>query len=188
MNDVQMKSPRLNGIDIDALGTMVDAIAADPAAAMVQFRVRTGWTGGTRSESLVESFTIGGETVARRFKIVADEPIELCGSNTAPNPQELLMAAINACMTVGYVANAALRGITLEAMHIEMHGELDLRGFLGLDAEVAAGYHDLNYTVRMKGDGTEAQYAEIHDAVMRTSPNYFNMARPVRMHGRLEAM
>ena len=69
----------------------------------------------------------------RNFTIVADEPMELLGTNTAPNPQELLMAAVNACMMVGYVCQAAIRGITLDDCRIETEGELDLRGFLGLD-------------------------------------------------------
>ncbi len=179
---------KANGIDLNALGLMVEAIKSDPVEARVEFRVRTGWTGGTRSETVVDSYVLGGETFARRFKIVADEPLELCGSNTAPNPQELLMAAVNACMIVGYVANAALRGINLSSLEIEMHGELDLRGFLGLDEAVAPGYHVIDYTVRVDGDGSDALYQEVHEAVMRTSPNYFNMARPIRMNGRLEPM
>ena len=176
---------KTNGLDLDVLGTVVEAVQADPAQALVQFRVQTRWTGQTRSESTVDSYVLGGERIERRFKIVADEPIELLGANTAPNPQELLMSAVNACMTVGYVANASLRGITLEALEIEMQGELDLRGFLGLSDDVPPGYRRLDYVVRMKGDGTAAQYEEIHQAVMKTSPNYFNMARPIRMNGTL---
>ncbi|MGC7358423.1 OsmC family protein, partial [Mycobacteroides abscessus subsp. massiliense] len=66
----------------------------------------------------------------------ADEPPELLGGNTAPNPQELLMAALNACMSVGYAAVAATMGVTVRSLEIETTGELDLRGFLGLDANV----------------------------------------------------
>ncbi len=91
------------------------------------------------------------------------------------------MAALNACMTVGYVAQCAIRGITLESLEIETEGEIDIRGFLGIDPDVAAGYESLNYTVRIKGDGTEEQFAEIHEAVMATSPNFYNLSRPVAL-------
>ena len=64
------------------------------------------------------------------------------------------MAALNACMTVGYVAQAAVRGITLDDCRIETEGELDLRGFLGLDETVPPGYRRINYIVRIEGDGT----------------------------------
>ena len=176
---------KVNGLDLDALDETVEAIKADPGRAAAQFRVRTEWAGQTRSESRVESFTLGGERIARDFTIVADEPTELLGTNTAPNPQELLMAAVNACMTVGYVAQASIRGISLDRCVIEMEGELDLRGFLGLDDEVPPGYRRIHYSVALDGDGTREQYEEIHRAVMATSPNYFNMARPIEMCGTL---
>jgi len=179
-------APRVtNGIDLNALDQVVEAIGGDPAVGVVGFRVSTEWGGQTRSRSTVESYTIGGNDVPRSFTIDADEPLELLGTNRAPNPQELLMSAVNACMMVGYVAQAAVRGITLESCRIETSGELDLRGFLGLSDEVPPGYRQINYTVHLKGDGTAEQFAEIHQAVMKTSPNYFNMARPIRMNGTL---
>ncbi len=116
---------------------------------------------------------------------MSDEPVELLGSNEAPNPQELLLAALNACMMVGYVAGASLKGITLDTVEIRTRGELDLRGFLGLDESVSPGYRRINYTVHISGNGTREQFEEIHQAVMATSPNYFNMAQPIQMCGRL---
>jgi len=115
-----------------------------------------------------------------------DEPHELFGQNTAPNPQEMLMTALNACIMVGYVAEAAVKGIALEKVEVETAGELDLRGFLGIDPGVRPGYESLRYTVRLKGDGTHEQFREIHENVIRTSPNYFNVSRPIRIDAKLE--
>ena len=175
----------VNGLDLNALEEMVGTVRSDPACGAACFRVKTEWKGQTRSESTVESFTCAGEPIARNFPIVADEPHELLGTNSAPNPQELLMSALNACMTVGYVAQAAIRGIRLEDCRIETEGELDLRGFLGLDDEVPPGYRRIDFTVHLEGDGTPEQYREMHEAVMATSPNYFNFAHAVEMNGRL---
>jgi uncharacterized OsmC-like protein len=99
-------------------------------------------------------FKIGGEQVPRRFSIDVDEPCELGGSNRFANPQEYLLASLNACMMVGYVAQCALRGIMLEKLEIETHGDIDLRGFLGIDPAVPPGYDSLSYVVRIKGSGT----------------------------------
>lgn len=177
----------VNGIDLKALDETIDAINADAGCANVQFRVRTDWNGQTRSTSTIDGYRIGGKEVARGFEIIADEPHELLGANSAPNPQELLMSAVNACMMVGYVAQASIRGIRLDSCAIETEGELDLRGFLGLDAAVPNGYRRIHYTVTLKGDGTPEQYEDIHKAVMATSPNYFNMAQPIEMCGTLNA-
>jgi uncharacterized OsmC-like protein len=176
----------VNGIDVAALRGVMRAIADEPAKGLVEFRVRSAWQGQTRSETTVESYSIGGAEVKRRFQIAADEPFELLGTNTAPNPQELLMSALNACIMVGYVVGASVEGITLESVEIETRGELDLRGFLGIDATVPPGYEALQYRVKLKGNGTPAQYRKIHDTVRRTSPNYFNVSRPIRIDAELE--
>ena len=176
---------QVNGLDVDALEAVMREVERDPAKGQVEFRVRSEWKGQTRSRSVVESYTIGGQRVHRSFAIDADEPFELLGRNTAPNPQELLMTALNACITVGYVAGASMRGIALEKVEIETSGALDLRGFLGIDAAVPAGYETIRYTVRIKGGGTPAQFQEIHEAVLKTSPNYFNITRPVTVDARL---
>ena len=177
--------PAINGLELEAIERMAANVQNNPSCGSAAFRVRTEWKGQTRSESTVESFTCAGESIRRSFTIVSDEPRELLGTDTAPNPQELLLSALNACMMVGYVAQASIRGITLDDCRIETEGELDLRGFLGLDEDVPPGYRRINYTVHLEGDGTRDQYEEIHQAVMATSPNYFNLAQPVQMCGRL---
>src|SRR5512147_1253692 len=91
----------VNGLDVDALHGVIEEVKKDPAKGIVGFRVTSRWQGQTRSEASVESYRIGGQEVKRQFKIAIDEPLELLGENTAPNPQELLMTAFNACITVG---------------------------------------------------------------------------------------
>jgi uncharacterized OsmC-like protein len=171
----------INGINVDDLFALIERVRTDPAKGKTQWRVSTTWQGQTRSRAEVEGFGIGGEQVLRRFAIDIDEPNELGGSNRFANPQEYLIAALNACLTVGYVAQCAVRGIALESLVIKTEGEIDLRGFLGIDAAVAPGYENLRYTVHIKGDGTKEQFAEIHEAVMATSPNFYNLSRPVTL-------
>ena len=180
-----VKNAPVNGLDLVALGEVVEEIQKDASKGIVGFDVVTRWKGQTRSETTVDGFTLAGERIARSHKIVADEPFELLGADSAPNPQELLMAAFNACITVGYVAGASLKGINLESLEIKTRGELDLRGFLGISDAVAPGYENIDYVVTIKGDGSPEDFEEIHQTVMKTSPNYFNMSRPIKMNGSL---
>ena len=177
--------PPVKGLDLEALKETVEAVRTDPARGRVAWRVSTEWKGQARTESTVESCTVGGEVVPRSFTVVADEPRELLGSNSAPSPHELLMAAVSSCMMIAYVAQAAVRRIRLDDCRIEIEGEFDLRGLLGIDETVPPGYRRLCYVVHLDGDGTREQYEEIHQAVMSTSPNYFNLAQPIQMCGRL---
>jgi uncharacterized OsmC-like protein len=171
----------VNGINTDDLFALIERVKSDPAEGKTHWRVSTTWQGQTRSRAEVDGCVVGGEEVARRFAIDIDEPYELGGSNQSANPQEYLIAALNACMTVGYVAQCAVRGITVDSLVIETEGEIDLRGFLGIDPAVPAGYDSLRYKVRIKGDGTKEQFAEVHKAVMDTSPNFYNLSRPVTL-------
>jgi uncharacterized OsmC-like protein len=171
----------VNGINVDDLFALIDGVKREPAKGMTNWRVTTTWHGQARSRAEIESYEIGGKNVPRRFSIDIDEPRELGGSNSFANPQDHLIAALNACMMVGYVAQSAVRGITLESLAIETDGKIDLRGFLGIDPAVPQGYENLNYTVRIKGNGTKEQFAEIHQAVMATSPNFYNLSRAVAL-------
>ena len=171
----------VNGINVDDLFALIEGVKREPAKGKTNWHVTTTWQGQARSRAEIESYEIGGEKVPRRFSIDIDEPHELGGANGFANPQEHLIAALNACMAVGYAAQCAVRGITLESLAIETDGEIDLRGFLGIDPAVPAGYETLNYTVRIKGNGTKEQFAEIHQAVMATSPNFYNMSRAVAL-------
>jgi organic hydroperoxide reductase OsmC/OhrA len=175
------ESTVVNGINVDDLFALIDEVKREPAKGKTNWHVTTTWQGQARSRAEIESYEIGGEKVPRRFTIDIDEPRELGGSNSFANPQEHLIAALNACMMVGYAAQCAVRGIALESLAIETGGEIDLRGFLGIDPAVSQGYEKLSYTVRIKGSATKEQFAEVHNAVMATSPNFYNLSRPVAL-------
>ncbi|PRY03407.1 OsmC family protein [Paraburkholderia sp. BL25I1N1] len=184
--NAQSDEPNIvNCVNVDDLFALIEGVKGDASKAATSWRVATTWQGQTRTRAEVEGFAIGGQEVSRRFTIDIDEPCELGGSNQFANPQEHLIAALNACIAVGYVAQCAVRGITLQSLEIETEGDIDLRGFLGIDPDVANGYESLRYTVRIKGSGTKQQFAEIHDAVMATSPNVYNLANAVTLKSTL---
>lgn len=175
----------LNGIDADALRALATACVEDAAQAQTRWQVNTRWMGGTKSRTHVDHFEIGGRRVDRRFAIMTDEPLELGGTNTMPSPPETLMAGLNACMTVGYVAVASLMGVKIDSIEITCEGDIDLRGFFEIDPDVPAGYDALQYTIRVSGDGTPEQFEQIHETVCRASPMRYTVANPVRLDATL---
>jgi len=176
----------LNGIDTDALRATIEAITGDPAKGGTDWAIRSVWKGGTRADHHVRGFGIGGEYIERPFVISSDEPEQLCGTNQFPNPQEYLLAGMNACMMVGYAAVAALMGIRLTKLEVRTEGSIDLRGFLGIDASVPRGYPALEQCVHITApDATREQLQTLHETVMATSPNYYNITRTVPTDSRL---
>jgi len=180
MTTTTTRTPEIrNGVDVAALHGLIADIKADPARGMTNFHVTTRWAGGARSETEVAGWTIGGEEKPKNFTIAIDEPPELLGKNTAPNPQETLLAAMNACIMATYVALFAAHGVNLESLEIETEGDIDLRGFLAIDKAIKPGYDELRYTVRVKCDGDPETINAVHQAVIATSPNYWNMANAI---------
>src|SRR4030095_8714105 len=98
---VLMSVKTVNGLDVDEITDVAQEIERDPAKGTAEFRVRTEWMGQMRSRACGEGLPSGGWQVHRNFTIDADEPFELFGRNTGPNPQEILMGGLNACLTAG---------------------------------------------------------------------------------------
>lgn len=176
----------VNGIDTQAVREFIEQITQDPSKAMTRWDVTTRWVGGTSSETHVDHCYIAGKRVEKDYTIRVDEPFELAGTNRQANPQEYLLAALNACMIVGYSAVAALLGVEIHELSIRTAGDIDLRGFLGVRDDVKPGYDSLRYTVRIKSNGTEEQIRLIHKTVMATSPNRWNIGQPIRLDAELE--
>jgi uncharacterized OsmC-like protein len=186
MNSPAINAPQLlNGLDPQQIAQAAAGLVADPQQAQVKFRARSQWQGALRSRTEIESYELAGQRITRKHAIHSDEPLELLGTNQAPNPQDLLLAALNACMLVGFVAAATGLGISLELLEIESECALDLRGAFGLDPSVKPGADKIRYTVRVRGNGTPAQFEEAHQAMIANSPNRFHLTAPIPMESKL---
>ncbi len=161
------------GFDKQALLGLIDAVRSNPEAGKTVWKAATKWHGGFRSEAQI-----------RDFSIVMDEPTALGGTNTAPNMVEVVLGAYGCCLTTGYAANAALRGIKLEDIQIELEGDLDLNGFFGLKdpAQCCPGYTNVRATVTLTApNATAEQIAALHEAVTKTSPVGAILERPIQV-------
>jgi len=104
------------------------------------------------------------------FIIEADEPPILIGSDKAPNAVQTVLHALASCLIVGFVYNAAVRGINIKAVNINLEGDLDLRGFLGISEDVRPGYQNIRVICRIKSDAPRDRIEEVWEYARRTSP------------------
>ena len=111
----------------------------------------------------------------------------LLGSNNGPNAVELLLAALGFCYSVGFVANAAARGIELEALAYEIEGDLDLRSFLGIDGGPRPGYHGIRAKAIVEAPGAhQHELQKLWTDVQDASPVRDVLANPVPVATTLE--
>lgn len=147
-------SAMVNGIELETLQATVDAIAAEPELGQCRFRASNRWLGGNHNRTTVTGFYGAKQEIAhkQKFELHADEPPILAGHDDGANPVEHLLNALAACVTTSMVAHAAVRGIHIEELESELEGDIDLRGFLGLDYEVPKGYTDIRIKFRVRTD------------------------------------
>jgi uncharacterized OsmC-like protein len=150
--DLSMK--HLNGVDLDTLMGTVNAIQADPELGISKFRASNTWMDGNHNRSMVAGFYAAKQEIAhaQTFTMDADEPAILAGGDQAANPVEHLLHALASCLTTSIVAHAAVRGIEIEELESELEGDIDLNGFLGLDAKKPKGFTEIRARFRVKAD------------------------------------
>lgn len=144
----------LNGVHLETLQGTVNAIAGDSAMGQCRFRASNTWLGGAHNRTRITGFYGASQEIAHRqtYELHADEPPILAGNDVGANPVEHLLNALAACVTTSMVAHAAVRGIRIESLESELEGDIDLRGFLGLDASVPKGFTDIRVNFRVKTD------------------------------------
>lgn len=154
---------RRNGVDVTTLFATLDAVKAQPEAAQFRFRTQNRWIAGTRSVGTIAGFYgVGAEqTHVREYTVEADHPTVLVGTDHAPTPAEILLAALAACLTAGIGNIAAARGVELTEVSSTVEGDIDLRGILGISDEVRNGFDNIRVNFTIRGNAPEAKLREI---------------------------
>ncbi len=150
----EMDTTRVNGIELEVLQGTVQAIQEDPVLGECIFRASNTWLSGNNNRTKVDSFYGAKQEIAHKqtFTMDADEPPILAGQDQGANPVEHLLHALASCVTTSMVAHAAVQGIHIEALESELEGDLDLRGFLGLDPNVPKGFTDIRVNFKVNTD------------------------------------
>ncbi|MGD2073743.1 MAG: OsmC family protein [Gammaproteobacteria bacterium] len=144
----------VNGIHMETLQQTVHAIEREPDLGHCKFRASNTWLGGNHNRTTITGFYGARQEIAhkQKFELHADEPPILAGGDEGANPVEHLLNALAACVTTSMVAHAAVRGIHIEELETELEGDIDLRGFLGLDNDVPKGFTDIRVKFKVKSD------------------------------------
>lgn len=122
--------------------------------------------------------SVGSVWNASGHRLVVDEPAALAGDGLAANPVEYALTALLSCQVVTYRVWAANLGITVDTIEASADGDLDVRGFLGLDDSVRPGFSGIRVQVRVSGPETAERYRELQAAVEAHCPVQDLFANP----------
>ncbi len=158
-----------------AIGSLSDVVRRDPQAANATFRAVT--------TSEAEGFATTSRV--RGFEVALDEPRELGGNDTGPNPVEAVLAALGSCQAIVYRAYAAALGLRIDRVEVAARGQLDLRGFLNL-APVGAGFTGVTFVTRIESPEPAERVRELARLVSEHCPVLDTLQRPVQVSGEVE--
>jgi uncharacterized OsmC-like protein len=105
-----------------------------------------------------------------RHLVLIDEPTSFGGTDSAANPAELLLAGLGASLSVTLRCHAALLGLKVGRIRVELEGDLDIRGFFDADPGVRSGFAALRLNVQIESDASPEALARLMAAAERGCP------------------
>lgn len=165
-------------IDAVRLDQLSCTAKADPSTGKKTLKAKTICETGFRNVTYVRDLA----------PLLVGEPPALLGDDSAPNPSETALAALGSCISVGMLANATHRGVTLTKIEVEMEGDIDISAVWGVgdvpDGKVP-GFSAVRCSVKLAGDTDAATLEQIHDNAIAWSPVVNTFSRPVRVESAL---
>ncbi len=176
--ETQVKN--INGFSTEAIAGTVEAIVNNPKIAHFELRVENQWINGGHNRSTIQGFYGACQEDTSRaepFVYDNDEPPVLMGNNIGANPVEYLLHGLMGCMTTSMVLLAAARGIEIKGVSSRVEGDVDLQGFLGLDASIEKGFRQVRIVFDIEGVSEEQKQELL--AFAQQSPMYNTLIQPV---------
>jgi uncharacterized OsmC-like protein len=115
----------------------------------------------------------------RDFTLTIDQPKGFGGANSGPKPSEVLLAALAACQEITWRLYADALGIPLSSIRVELDGEQDLRGFLGVDGATRAGFQHIVGTVVVGSPAGDADIERLKRAADLHCPVLDDLRTPI---------
>ncbi len=158
-----------------ALSNTVKGIQDNPLMSRVVFEARTALVEGVRCSGTVRDFP----------PMTVDEPPELGGTDRGANPVELVLVALGTCQEIMYAAMAAMMGIRLDEVKVDLKGTLDLKGLFGIDPGIPPGYQKITYETVLRSPASAEELRMLVEAVESHCPVLDTLLRPVEVTGKV---
>jgi uncharacterized OsmC-like protein len=171
----------VNGVNVEKLYETIGAISHNAQIAKFNFRAKNRWVNGGHNRTAINEFDGACQTHRRAqdFVFEKDEPPVLLGTDEGANPVEYALAALAGCLTTSLVYHASAKGIVIEEVESTLSGDLDLRGFLGMDESIRNGYQQIQVKFKVKAPGvSDETLRELVELAQKRSPVFDIVSHP----------
>jgi len=121
-----------------------------------------------------------------RWKLVADLSEKSGGDAAGPDPGVFGRAALGSCLAMSYAKWAAVRGIAIDGIEVEVQADYDVRGEYGI-GNAPPGYLEVRYVVTIQSPAPEGEIVALLDEADQRTPwlDVFARPQPVRREVRI---
>lgn len=121
------------------------------------------------------------------FKVDVGKPEG--GNNAGPGPGILERGALGSCLAMAYSQQAAVMGVPVDRIEVDVESDFDARGMFGID-DRPPGFEELRYNVYIESTASEEEVQKIIDKADRHSPvlDDFTRAIPVEREVTIETI
>ncbi|MBW8015877.1 MAG: OsmC family protein [Planctomycetes bacterium] len=171
----------LNGIAVGELSDCMSSLRQSPDIGKCTFKATCKWVSGAYCQTEISDFFASGEVIHRdkTHVLEGDEPVVLMGSDLGANATEALLHALGACLSASFIYHATDQGIDIESLEIDLQGNIDINGFLGLNEEIRNGFESIEVTFRVKSDAPREKIEELCNYAQKRSPVFDTVTNPV---------
>lgn len=113
------------------------------------------------------------------WKLMADEGKSDGGNGEGPDPGVFGRAALGTCLAIGYMMWAAVRGVEITSLDVEVEADYDAAGMYGIDDSKPAGWSAMRYTVNIESPAAESEINELIDYADNHSSLLYGFTRPI---------
>jgi putative redox protein len=152
----------------ETISGIQDMYRTDPEKSRLVFRTSSVLGGRFRSDVKI-----------RDHALTIDEPTSIGGSDTGPSPVEIVLAALGSCQEITYRAYATALGIELDKVSVEVEGNIDFRGFFGVDDSVRSGYDNIRAVVKIESKAPAEELEKLREMVNSHCPVLDILSNPV---------
>lgn len=145
------------------------AVKLRPSVAVSEGKSTIKVTGGT-------TCTIEGSG----WTLTGDVGIAAGGNNAGPGPGVFERAALGSCLAIGYAQQAAVMGVPIEGIEVEIETKFDARGMLGV-VDQPPGFTKITYNINITSPAPVAAILKVIDVADQRSPvrDDFRRAIPI---------
>ena len=172
-----------NGVNVEALLGVREALPGTPEMAQFQWRSTVSWVNGTHSRSDVETFYGFGEEQRHHttFSYDIDHPLQFASEDKGVTPVEVVLVALGSCLTAGVAAVAQQRSIQLRSVRATLTAEMDLHGILGADPDVRNGFSGVSVSYQIDADATPGEIRALVAQSQKRSAVYDIITNPTNV-------